>query len=150
MQLQRGGGPDVAFRAYLLTAIRRLHVDRARVNQRLQVTDDLDALRSATAPTGVRLLPPRDPYTQLRDRATIVDEAHHREVWRAQGGPGTVLIDGEIAGTWRPRKRGQRLTITVEPFAPLSARDRERLEDEAERIGPLRGASSVDVGYGSQ
>lgn len=114
------------------------------------LTDDLDALRSATAPTGVRLLPPRDPYTQLRDRATIVDEAHHREVWRAQGGPGTVLIDGEIAGTWRPRKRGQRLTITVEPFAPLSARDRERLEDEAERIGPLRGASSVDVGYGSQ
>src|SRR6476659_51184 len=26
--LQRGGGPDLAFRAYLLTAVRRLHVDR--------------------------------------------------------------------------------------------------------------------------
>ncbi|UYM06035.1 sigma-70 family RNA polymerase sigma factor [Solicola gregarius] len=44
IQLQRGGGPDVAFRAYLLTAIRRLHVDRARINKRLHVTDDLDAL----------------------------------------------------------------------------------------------------------
>src|SRR5690625_5893870 len=41
VQLQRGGGPDVAFRAYLLTSIRRLHVDRARTNQRVQVTDDL-------------------------------------------------------------------------------------------------------------
>jgi DNA-directed RNA polymerase specialized sigma24 family protein len=28
--LQSGGGPDVAFRAYLLTAVRRLHVDRIR------------------------------------------------------------------------------------------------------------------------
>ncbi len=29
--LQRGGGPDLAFRAYLLTAVRRLHVDRIRI-----------------------------------------------------------------------------------------------------------------------
>ncbi len=39
--LQGGGGPDVAFRAYLLTAVRRLHVDRVRSAQRLQTTDDL-------------------------------------------------------------------------------------------------------------
>ena len=36
-----GGGPDVAFRAYLLTAVRRLHVDKVRSNQRLTTTDDL-------------------------------------------------------------------------------------------------------------
>src|SRR6476619_4367349 len=29
-----GGGPDVAFRAYLLTAVRRLHVDKVRSTQR--------------------------------------------------------------------------------------------------------------------
>ena len=39
--LQGGGGPDVAFRAYLLTAVRRLHVDRVRAGQRLQTTDDM-------------------------------------------------------------------------------------------------------------
>ena len=39
--LQSGGGPDVAFRAYLLTAVRRLHVDRVRTAQRVQTTDDL-------------------------------------------------------------------------------------------------------------
>ena len=36
-----GGGPDVAFRAYLLTAVRRLHIDKVRSNQRLTTTDDL-------------------------------------------------------------------------------------------------------------
>ena len=39
--LQRGGGPDLAFRAYLLTAVRRLHVDRIRASSRLHTTDDL-------------------------------------------------------------------------------------------------------------
>src|SRR4051795_11075873 len=39
--LQRGGGPDLAFRAYLLTAVRRLHVDRIRATARLHSTDDL-------------------------------------------------------------------------------------------------------------
>ena len=39
--LQRGGGPDLAFRAYLLTSLRRLHVDRLRAGARLTTTDDL-------------------------------------------------------------------------------------------------------------
>ena len=41
--LQRGGGPDVAFRAYLLTAVRRLQVDRFRATSRLHTTDDMEA-----------------------------------------------------------------------------------------------------------
>ena len=36
-----GGGPDVAFRAYLLTAVRRLHIDKVRSTQRATPTDDL-------------------------------------------------------------------------------------------------------------
>ncbi|BBH16406.1 hypothetical protein Back2_06930 [Nocardioides baekrokdamisoli] len=39
--LQRGGGPDLAFRAYLLTSLRRLHVDKLRASSRLTTTDDL-------------------------------------------------------------------------------------------------------------
>lgn len=39
--LQGGGGPDVAFRAYLLTSVRRLHVDRVRAQAKLHTTDDL-------------------------------------------------------------------------------------------------------------
>lgn len=39
-QLQDGRGPQTAFRAYLLTVIRRLHIDRIRVNRRVEVTDE--------------------------------------------------------------------------------------------------------------
>ena len=111
------------------------------------LTDDLSALRSATTPTGVRLLPPRDPYTQLRDRETIVRKEYHRDVWRTAGDPGTVLADGKITGTWRPRKNGRKLTITVKTFSTLPTRDKAGAQDEAEQIGPLRGALSVVVEF---
>ncbi|WP_328473149.1 winged helix DNA-binding domain-containing protein [Actinoplanes sp. NBC_00393] len=113
------------------------------------LTEDLDGLRSATMPKGVRLLPPRDPYTQLRDRGTVVDKQHHRDVWKAVGAPGVVLVDGEIAGVWRSRKSGRKLTMTVSSFGTLPARSRKPLLAEAEQLATLRGASSVDVDFGS-
>lgn len=111
------------------------------------LTEDLDALRSAPTPKGVRLLPPRDPYTQMRDRETIVDKKYHREVWKMVGEPGTVLAGGKITGTWRPRKNGRKLTITIKTFGLLPHRDKKSLQGEAEQVAPLRGASSVDVEF---
>lgn len=111
------------------------------------LTEDLDALRSAQMPKGARLLPPHDPYTQMRDRETIVDSKHHRDVWMMVGEPGTVLVDGKITGTWRPRKSSRKLTVTITTFGSLSDRDKRSLQGEAEQLGPLRGASSVDVEF---
>ena len=110
-------------------------------------TDDLDALRSPPTARGVRLLPPRDPYTQLRDRDVIVDEQHRRAVWKPVGEPGTVLADGVIAGIWRPRTSGRTLTLTVTTFRSPSAALRERLRAEAEHMAALRGASSVRIEF---
>src|SRR4051794_35154748 len=39
--LTDGGGPDIAFRAYLLTSIRRLYVDRVRRDARLTNSGDM-------------------------------------------------------------------------------------------------------------
>ncbi len=116
--------------------------------RRWLLTEDLDALRSAPTPTGVRLLPPRDPYTQLRDRSTILDERHHRSVWRAVGEPGAVLADGRLVATWRSRTRGRAMTLAVTPFGTLPVRVEERLRVEATQVAALRGASSVEVTFG--
>jgi hypothetical protein len=111
------------------------------------LTEDLDALRLAPMPKGVRLLPPRDPYTQMRDRETIVDKKYHPEVWKTVGEPGTVLAGGNIIGTWRPRKSGRKLAITIKTFGTLPDRDKKALQGEAEQVAPLRGASSVHVEF---
>ncbi|WP_051342538.1 winged helix DNA-binding domain-containing protein [Pseudonocardia spinosispora] len=111
------------------------------------LAEDLDALRSPPEPRGARLLPPGDPYTQMRDRGTIVDEAYQREVWKSVGAPGAVLADGAIVGTWRPRKSGRTLTLTIKAFRPLSTGLRTRLRAEADHVAELRGASAVQVEF---
>lgn len=108
---------------------------------------DVEKLSGSTMPTGVRLLPPGDPYTQLRDRETVVEKHHHREVWKTAGSPGTVLIDGHIAGIWRPRKTGKNLHLRFHVFRDVSGQQKEALVAEAADIAPLRGASSVTVEF---
>jgi len=64
-----------------------------------------------------------------------------------RGEPGTVLTDGTIAGTWRPRKNGHTLTITITTFTTLTARDKEALHAEAEQVAALRRASAGEVRF---
>ena len=111
------------------------------------LTEDLAALGARTLPRGARLLPPRDSYTQVRDRETLVNKAFHREVWKTVGEPGTVLVDGEIVGVWRPRKSGAKVTIGVRTFEPLDADATDLLRGEAHQVARLRGGASAEVEF---
>lgn len=114
---------------------------------RWMLASGVEILRSAEMPTGIRLLPPRDPYTQLRDRDTIIEKKYQRDVWKTVGAPGAVLVDGEVTGIWRPRKSGRNLHIEFSTFADLTSDLREAVALEARAIGPLRGAATVSTEF---
>lgn len=98
---------------------------------------------------GVRLLPNLDPFTAARDRELLVsDPALRKRIWTAMGGPGTVLVAGEISGLWRPSKKGSKLLVTVEPFGELAAAEKDALAAEADRIAPFRGAREAELRIG--
>ena len=111
--LQGGGGPDVAFRAYLLTAVRRLHVDRIRAGQRLQTTDDLT---------------PFDPGVPFRDTAVAGFEsgaaakafASLPERWQL------VLWHPEVEGQ-KPADIAPLLGMSANSVSALAYRAREGL-----------------------
>lgn len=106
----------------------------------------VDALRAAPDPDVVRLLGPFDPYLQARDRELIVpDKAAHKTLWPVLGRPGALFVDGEIAGTWRTKAGGRKLTITVEAFGPLRPSAWKQVDAEAERVAEVRGAADVTV-----
>ncbi len=96
------------------------------------LADDAATAREAspdpTAPA--RLLPSGDAYS-LRwgvDRNLLVSDAGHRSaLWTTRVWPGAVVVDGEIIGTWR--RSG--LDVALTAWHPLTARQRDAVEDEA-------------------
>jgi winged helix DNA-binding protein len=96
--------------------------------------------RSDAPPSGVRLLPSGDTwflFSGAPDRELLVPaEAQRRLLWTPRVWPGAVLLDGEIAGTWR--RAGQ--VVDVEAWGRWSAADRLRVEAEAATL-PVPGSN---------
>jgi hypothetical protein len=108
-------------------------VDELVAVENLYVSPELG---DAPAPPPVRLLPPRDTYL-LGHRAFLVpDRALAKEVWRPVGSPGALVVDGEVAGTWRARRSGRTLRLTVTPRRGLA--HRAELEQQAEVVAAAR------------
>ncbi|HEY6692901.1 MAG TPA: crosslink repair DNA glycosylase YcaQ family protein, partial [Solirubrobacteraceae bacterium] len=61
------------------------------------------------------------------------------------GNPGVVLVDGQLAGLWRPEKKGKRLLVKIEPItdAPRGAAD--GIAAEAAIVAVRRGCLAADV-----
>jgi hypothetical protein len=111
----------------------------------LMAADD-QTLDSPPEAKGVRLLPVQDPYLQQRDRATLLpNQTARRRLWQAVRGPGALLVNGAVTGTWRGRVKGDRWEVEIEPFGRLPAKVRGAISDEAEIMAPLKGCSSAVV-----
>jgi hypothetical protein len=119
----------------------RVDVDRTKA---WALAEDEPELAEDPRAGGVRLLPNLDPLNAGRDRELLVpDPAVRKRIWTVLGGPGTLLVSGEVAGLWRPAKKGGQLVVTVEPLSELTPAAKEQLAAEAERIAPFRGAATA-------
>jgi RNA polymerase sigma factor (sigma-70 family) len=111
--LRRGGGPDGAFRPYLLTAVRRAAYDRHRAEHRQVVTDEVEAFD--------RGVPFADPAVADLERTMIARAfASLPERWQA------VLWHTEIKGA-RPAEVASLLGLSANGVAALAYRAREGL-----------------------
>ena len=74
------------------------------------------------------------------DRSPIVTAEHSARV-NAGGGmvKPLVLVDGRVAGTWAPRRRGRSSTVEVRPFRALRPAERHAVAAEAADVGRFLG-----------
>ena len=122
----------------------------ASVNNRQKwlLAANLDSIQTAQPAQGVHLLPPHDPYLSAPDKDILVPEQSlRRQIWRTVGSPGVVLSHGEIAGVWRPNKRGTELTLEVMIFTSSGQLDRTSIELAAQRMASLRQSRLVSLRY---
>ncbi|MBD5786032.1 sigma-70 family RNA polymerase sigma factor [Cellulosimicrobium terreum] len=115
--LQKGGGPDVTFRAYVFTVVRRLSYDLVNGARRTQPTDDERTFENAFGP----LASTEDPALEGFERS-IVSRAYQTlpERWRA------VLWYTEVENL-PPADIAPILGLTANGVAALSYRAREGL-----------------------
>ncbi len=121
----------------------------ARVDgeRRWLLSSDADRLEDGP-PRGARLLGPFDLYLQARDRALLVDRAERvKDLWRMLGRPGGVLVDGEIVGTWRARRSGNSVTVTVSLWDTVPRAATNAIAEQAERLAAFRDARLAGVDF---
>jgi hypothetical protein len=108
------------------------------------MSEDIAELESPPAAQGIRLLPPGDPYLEKPNRPLLApDDELRKRLFRPVASPGAVLTDGRLAGLWRSKLKGKKAEITVETLD--GHLPRKALEDEAQRIAQLRGATEAKI-----
>lgn len=116
-------------------------------NKRCELPGALvDAVEHAPTADGVALVPPHDPYLRQVDRTLLVpDTGRRRAVYRALSGPGALLVDGEVAGTWRYRRSEHQLT--VEPFGEVTPTQKRAAEQRAASLAASTGDDAPGVDW---
>jgi hypothetical protein len=108
-----------------------------------------ETLTLAASPARVHLLPGFDEYVLgYRDRSAVLAPEHSTAV--IPGGNGvfkpTIVVDGEVVGTWGRSIKAGEITIEPVPFARLSGLDPEGLEEAARAYGAFIGRPARLVG----
>jgi hypothetical protein len=88
---------------------------------------------AAATPAPVRLLAPYDNVLLAHADRTRVLPERYRDRLRSKNGivPGTVLVDGFVAGLWAVTRPAGATVLTVRPFRSFSARQDAQLRREA-------------------
>jgi len=112
-------------------ALGRLSLNRFTAEDGTELLDLPGApLPDADTPAPVRFLPTWDAVLLAHARRTqVLPEQHRAKIFHTKmpQSIGTLLVDGAVAGTWRPDG-------TIEPFEDVSAAQRKAIEAEGRRL----------------
>ncbi|MGB4979417.1 MAG: winged helix DNA-binding domain-containing protein [Anaerolineae bacterium] len=84
------------------------------------------------------LLPGFDEYVLgYGDRSAVLDPANAQSICPGSNGMfiPTLVIDGEVTGTWKRTLKKNAVVIEVAPFRPLTPAENHAIDAEAERYG---------------
>jgi hypothetical protein len=108
--------------------------------------DEPSMREPARPPAPARLLPSGDAFYLVHgtERELLVADARRRaSLWTSRVWPGAVLVDGEIAGTWRRANE----KVSIDPWRRLTRTQRDAVVAEAESL-PLDLPRAIVVRWG--
>jgi uncharacterized protein YcaQ len=111
--------------------------------------EDMRALDSVdpAEPAPTRLLPKFDSILLgHKDRSRIIKDQHKKLVFKPKVGDiaATVLIDGQIAGTWKHTRKRHALAVSIKPFRKIAQDNIEEVKQQASELSQYMGAEELD------
>jgi uncharacterized protein YcaQ len=111
--------------------------------------EDMRALDSVdpAEPTPTRLLPKFDSFLLgHKDRSRIIKDQHKKLVFKPKVGDiaATVLIDGQIAATWKHTRKRHALAVSIKPFGKIAQDNIEEVKQQASELSQYMGAEELD------
>jgi hypothetical protein len=88
-------------------------------------------------PAPVRLVAPFDNILLSHaDRSRVISDEHRKRLFAGKNGvfPGTVLVDGSVAGTWELAGKGGATRMRVTPYLKLKRNAADQVEAEGNRL----------------
>lgn len=132
---------DFAWWAGLTAKEARLALDSAPSVAPVSV-DGNDYWVEGSSPSSARteaayLLPPFDEYLLgYKDRSLVLDPIYAKCVNAGGGMPKpTVVINGDVLGTWHYKLTKRKMAVTIQPFRQLESIERDLIEQAAVRLG---------------
>ncbi len=117
------------------------------LNDQMHWFSDPKPSQKEGSPT-VHLLSKYDEYiVGYADRSAIYDESHHHKL-DARGNilfMHTILINGQVAGTWKRTIKTKSVEIDLKPFRPLTKAEQSALNNEVKRFSKFLGLPPVII-----
>jgi hypothetical protein len=88
-------------------------------------------------PAPVRLVAPFDNILLSHaNRTRVISDEHRKRLFSGKNGvfPGTVLVDGFVAGTWELAGKGDTTSLRVQPYAGLADEVLAEITSEGNRL----------------
>jgi hypothetical protein len=118
--------------------IERLGLIRVKSEGGQTLYDIPDAPRpDPDTPAPVRLVAPFDNILLSHaDRTRVISDAHRKRLFSGKNGvfPGTVLVDGFVAGTWELVGKGEATSMRVRPYVALRGGVLDAVISEGNRL----------------
>jgi hypothetical protein len=133
--------------------IRQIEVEGAK-GQFWILKEDMKALDSIdlVEPAPARLLPKFDSILLgHKDRSRIIKDQHKKLVFKSKAGDiaATVLVNGQIAGTWKHSRKRRKLVVSVKPFGKIARDDKADVKQQASELSQYMGAEELDFSINS-
>jgi len=82
-----------------------------------------------------------------KDRTRIIRDEYKKRVFKPVVGDiaATVLVNGRVIGTWKPKKTKHALTVMITPFEKISKEDLKEIEDRATALSQFMGFNELKL-----